>query len=150
MARASNTKVRVTRDAVLEAEGFHQQRQAGGAAFLHSLTDELAQVVHAHARGVDHQVGGVEDGLQQPSLDGDGFLERHVVGGHRVLAARLGETPQQLVVVGEQEHDFALDAALLSSSMSGGTVSISRPRCARRHPRRRGCIALRCCAGCGK
>ena len=69
-------EIGVARDAVLEAEGLDQQRQPRGAAFLHALADELAQVVHAHARGVDDQVGGVEDGLEQPPLDGDGFLER--------------------------------------------------------------------------
>ena len=69
--------------------------------------------MHAHARGVDDQVGGIEDGFEQPALDGDGFLERHVIGADGVLAARFGETPQQLVVVGEQEDDLALDAALL-------------------------------------
>ena len=40
-------------------------------------------------------------------------LSDDVVGADRVLAAGLGEAPQQLVVVGEQEHDLALDAALL-------------------------------------
>ena len=84
-----------------------------GAALLHALADQLAQVVHTHARGVDDEIRGIEDGLEQPPLDGDGFLERDVIGGHRVLAARLGESPQQLVIVGEQEHDLALNAAFL-------------------------------------
>ena len=106
-------EVRIARDAVLEAEGLDQQRQPAGAALFDALADELAQVVHAHARGVDDQVRGVEDGLEQPALDGDGFLERHVVGADGVLAPRFGEAPQQFVVVGEQEDDLALDAALL-------------------------------------
>jgi hypothetical protein len=62
--------------------------------------------VHAHARGIDDQVRIVEDGFQQPPLDGDGFLERDVVCADRMLAACFRETAQQFVVIGEQEDDF--------------------------------------------
>jgi hypothetical protein len=106
-------EVRVARYTDLEPEGLDQKRKPPGAALLHALADELAQIVHAHLRGVDDQVGRVEDGFEQPPLDRHRFLQRDVIGADGVLAARFGEPPQQLVVIREQEHDFALNAALL-------------------------------------
>ena len=144
-------EVRVARNAVLEAEGLHQQRQPAGAALFHALADELAQVVHAHARGVDDQVRGVEDGLEQAPLDGDGFLERDVVGADGMLAARFGETPQQFVVVGEQEDDFALDAALLELFDERRNGFDFRRGIARVDAHgARASTAPRCCAACGR
>ena len=86
---------------------------AARRALLDALVDDLAQLVHAHARGVDDQVRGVDDGLEQLALHGDGLAQVEIVAAHRMLAAGLGEAAQQLLLARDQEQHFAVDAAAL-------------------------------------
>ncbi len=81
------------------------------AALFEPLMDDVAQLVHAHARRVDHEIGGVHDGLEDLALLRHRLAQVEVVAAHRVLAAGLGEPPQQLVFAGDQEQHLALDAA---------------------------------------
>ena len=103
----------------------------------------LAQFVHAHARGVDDQVGGIEQRLQQPPLDGDGLAQALAAAAQRMHAARLGEAPQQLVVVGHQEDQLAVDAAAAQfvdqrpapSAISASVLRASMPTAVRWYTR---------------
>src|SRR5258708_15212514 len=67
----------------------------------------------AHARGIDGEIGGVSDRLEQASFELDGLAQREVLAAHGVLAARLGEAPQQLLLAREQEQHLTLNAAAL-------------------------------------
>ncbi len=57
------------------------------------------------------QIGGIDDRLEQLPLQRHRLAQVDVVPAHRVLAPRLGEAPQQLLVSRGQEDDLALDAA---------------------------------------
>ncbi len=68
-------EVGIARNAVLEAERLEGDRQPAGGALPDALVDELAQRVHAHARGVDDQIGRIDDRLEQLALQRDGLAQ---------------------------------------------------------------------------
>ena len=102
-------------------------RQPPGGALLDALVDDVAQRVHAHARGVDHA-----DRRRRRWARAAARSMRHrlaqvdVAAAHRVLAARLGEAPQQLLVAATRNMHLALDAAALAARRSAAArVAIS-------------------------
>ena len=120
-------EIGIARYAVLEAERFEQHRHAVARPLADAAVDELAQRVHAHARGVDHQIGGVDHRLEQRALERDGIVQALALAAQRMLAARFGVTPQQLLVVRHQEQQLALNAAaleLIDQRRHGGDVGV--------------------------
>ena len=76
--------------------------------------------VHAHVRGVDHQVRRDGDRLEQLALRGDGLAQTHLAGDQRMLAARLGIALEQHLLGGVQVQDLAIDAAAPQLGDQGG------------------------------
>ena len=61
-------EIGVARNPVLVAEGFEHEREAPVGAAVDALADQLAQRVHPHGRGVDHQIRRRDDRLQELAL----------------------------------------------------------------------------------
>src|SRR5437899_11875660 len=80
---------------------------------LDSLVDDVAQRMHGDARGVDQEVRDRGDGFEERALHAHRLAQPHVAAAHGVLAARLGEAPQQLILRRDQEDHLALQSAPL-------------------------------------
>ena len=106
-------EVGVARHAVPVREGLEQDRHAAFAAAADALADELAQLVHRGARGVDDQVGGVGDRLQQLALLAQRLRQAEPFAAQRMPPARLAIALEQRFLVGAQEQHLAVHAALL-------------------------------------
>ena len=104
-------------------------------ALLDALVDDVAQRVHAHVRGVDHQVRGRCDRLEQLALERHRLAQVDVAARHRVLAAGLGEAPQQLLVVGDQEQRPRTACRCGAARRPAAERSRSRPGCCARRGR---------------
>ena len=104
-------EIGIARNAVPIREGFEQDRHAAFAAPADALTDQLAQLVHAGARGVDDQVGCVGDRLQQLAFLAQRVGQTEPLATQRMPAARFAVALQQRVLVGAQEQHFAVHAA---------------------------------------
>ena len=66
-------EIGIAGDARLVGEGLEEDRQPSRAAFLDPAADQFAQRVDAQGGGVDHEVGGVGQRVQQATLGCDGF-----------------------------------------------------------------------------
>ncbi len=66
--------------------------------------------MHPHLRRIYDEVRGVDDRLEELPLQGHGLTQIDVIATHRVFAAGLRKPAQQLLVVGDQKHYFALNA----------------------------------------
>ena len=123
--RASNTKSASPGMPCLKPKDSNSDRQAAGAALLDALADELAQLVHAHARGVDDQVRGVDDRLEQPrsmAMASRRTTLSRLIGCLRRVSAKRRSSSSSLASRNSTSQWMPLR---LSSSMSCGTVAIS-------------------------
>ncbi len=103
-------EVGVERQAMLEAEGLEQQRQAlCFAVRSDEVLDHRAQRVGLEIAGVD-AVAEVEQGVQRLALAGDRLGERAVAVGHRVAAARFREALDQHLVARVEKDEAHRDA----------------------------------------
>ena len=104
---------------MLVAEGLEQDGQPARSLRLDPLQDQVAQLVDAHARGVDDEIGAVDQRVQQAPLLGDRIGEALARASQRVPAARFGVAPQQHLVLGVQVQDFATQAGLRQARHQG-------------------------------
>src|SRR5262249_7380005 len=68
-------KVGVAGNPVFESERLERNGQPADGALLDALMDDVPQRVHTHLGGIDYQVGGVHDRLEQLPLQSHGLAQ---------------------------------------------------------------------------
>src|SRR5439155_1517801 len=114
------------RDPVAEPEAEQGQVELvvlSGAAELRR--DDVAQLVHVHARGVDDLIGEGPELRQHAALQGDSFLHAPV-GAEGVPPPRLREPSHQRIVGAVEEHHLQL-VVLAPHLLQGGRCGVEEP-----------------------
>ena len=103
-------EIAIARHAVLETERDERDRQLRAATLIDALHDHVPQFVHAHVRRVDHEIGGLNHGIEQLALAGHGLLQTEAFAGERMPTLGFAEAAQQLGIGSDDDEQFASQA----------------------------------------